>query len=135
MIRKTGYGELLIAIDHAASNLTVPNRSTLLQATFPSLSGAAKLAFPPATGPFADMRRSAIIAMSGDRAPFATNGEKLIGPVGYKVMRVDVDKKQMTDFIRNTRGVPAHRLGKNVVALERPLDVKFDPTDGSMLVL
>lgn len=131
MIRKTGYSDLWFLIDHQTSNLTPPFRDTLVHAVFPPLSGAAGMDFAPVDGPF---RGHAIVALSGDRAPFATNGEALPRPVGYKVMEVDVDNKQMSEFMRNTLGVPAHMLGKGVVALERPIDVKFD-ADGSLYVL
>ena len=30
-----------------------------------------------------------IVALSGDRAPFATSGRKLKGPTGYRIVRVD----------------------------------------------
>ena len=51
-------------------------------------------------------------------------------------MRVRVDNQQVEDFLRNTRGVPAHVLGQRIarMALERPVDVKFGP-DGSLYIL
>jgi glucose/arabinose dehydrogenase len=137
MVIKSGYREISALIDHAASNLQRPDRGTLLQAAFPALSGAAKMDFVPASGPFNEYRGSVIIAMSGDRAPFATggsNGLKLQAPIGYKVVRVDVDSHQVKEFIRNTENKPASKLGKNVMALERPIDVKFGP-DGSLYIL
>ena len=134
MVIKSGYPDVSGLIDQATSGLLRPDRNTLLQAALPSLSGAAKMDFVPGSGAFREYRGSAIIALSGDRAPFATSGQKLLSPVGYKVVRVDLDTRQSKDFVRNTEGVPASKLGKNVMALERPIDVKFGP-DGSLYVL
>lgn len=137
LIIKTGYPDLGFLIDHETSGLLRPDRNTLLAATFQPLSGAAKLDFVPASGPFKEFRGSAIVALSGDRAPFATSGQKLVGPTGYKVVRVDVDGKQVKDFVRNTDGVPASRISfenDDDTALERPIDVKFGP-DGAMYIL
>jgi hypothetical protein len=141
LMRGSGYRELYNVIDHAASNppngLTKPDRGTLLQATFPSLSGAGKMTFVPNTGPFRDFQGNLIITMSGDRAPYATSGAKnFMGPVGYKVVLVNVDteKGKVTDFIRNTDGKPASKIRKGIVALERPIDAKFGP-DGALYIL
>jgi glucose/arabinose dehydrogenase len=135
MIIKTGYPELSFVIDHEGSGLIRPDRSTLLRATLPPLSGASKMDFVPSSGPFKAFHGSAIVALSGDRAPFATNGAKnFLGPVGYKLVRVDVDNKQVRDFIRNTQGLPASRLPGHPEALERPVDIKFGP-DGAMYIL
>jgi glucose/arabinose dehydrogenase len=135
LVIKTGYPDIGFLVDHSASGLLRPDRNTLMQATFPPLSGAAKMEFVPDSGPFNDYRGSAIVALAGDRAPFATSGYKLTSPVGYKVVRVDVDNHQVKDFIRNTENVPASRQQKlEGDALERPIDVKFGP-DGAMYVL
>src|SRR5207247_1162705 len=62
-IVKSSYSELSFVIDHNASNagegLIAPSyaRSTLLQASFPSLSGAAKFDFVPASGPLSQQFR------------------------------------------------------------------------------
>ena len=141
LLFNTGYDALPLLVDQAGSGadgtgLRAPSRETLLRGTFPSQSGAAKLAFAPRTGPFERYHGSALVALSGDRAPFATSNQKIIGPVGYKVVRVQVDNQLVEDFLRNTRGAPAHRLPEEVrdQALERPVDVKFGP-DGSLYVL
>ncbi|CAN5427583.1 hypothetical protein BH09PLA1_BH09PLA1_26850 [soil metagenome] len=135
---KTGYPELAALIDPSASNIDPPNivRQQLLRGSFESQSGAAKLDIIPGIGPFRSMRDDAIVALSGDRAPFATSGQRLIGPVGYKIDRVNVDplKRQRSDFIRNTSGKPASWMGRGVVALERPCDVKF-AADGTLYIL
>ncbi len=138
-----GYPEHSFLVNHEESGLLRPDRDLLLQAAFPSQSGAAKMAFVPTepAGPFADdFGGSAIVALSGDRAPFATSGRKLIGPVGYKLMRVDFDTAtpRVSEFVRNVAGVPAHMMDKDfdgaVDALERPVDVKFGP-DGALYIL
>lgn len=134
MIIKTGYPELSFLIDHQTSSLLRPDRGTLLQATFPSLSGAAKMDFVPSSGPFHGYYGSVLVALSGDHAPFATSGYPLLGPVGYKVVQVDVDNRQTHDFVYNTRRGPASLNGKNADALERPYDAKFGP-DGSLYIL
>jgi glucose/arabinose dehydrogenase len=138
LIQRFGYPELSTLLDLAASGL--PNasayRESVLFGVFPSLSGAAKFDFAPATGPFKDLRGNAIVALDGDRAPFATSGRKLKGPVGYKVVRLDTDMKQAADFIRNTRGGPGSRINskQGAALLERPVDVKFAP-DGKLYIL
>ena len=137
----TGYDALPLLLDQSASGiegggLRVPSRETLLKGTFPSQSGAAKLVVVPRTGPFERYQGSALVALSGDRAPFATSNQKLVGQVGHKVVRVTVDNQQVEDFLRNTRGLLAHELRKpeRDQTLERPVDVKFGP-NGSLYVL
>ncbi|MFP5211813.1 MAG: PQQ-dependent sugar dehydrogenase [Acidobacteriota bacterium] len=71
----------------------------------------------------------AFIAEFGDEAP--TTG-KVLGPVGFKVVRVDTKTGVINDFAANrgnTNG-PASKLGKG--GLERPLAARFTP-DGSAL--
>jgi len=138
LLRPSGYRNLRALIDREASNppdrLKAPDRDLMLHGVFPSQSGAAKLAFVPNDSPFKDAHGSAIVALSGDRAPFATSGLKLREYFGYRVVRVDVDEKTVTDFVVNTRRMPASKLGHGAVALERPIDVKFGP-DGAMYIL
>ncbi|HEY0009055.1 MAG TPA: hypothetical protein VGB55_10065 [Tepidisphaeraceae bacterium] len=139
MIIRTGYPELAAVVDHEGSGLIPPDRNASLRAVFPSLSGAAKMAFvgeqaDPAFRPF---RGSLIVALSGDRAPFATSGQPLIGPQGYRVMRVDLDaankQTSATDFVFNTKRLPMSQV-KGLSGLERPIDVKFGP-DGALYIL
>lgn len=134
MILRTGYPELSNLIDHETSGLIRPDRATLLRGTFASMSGAAKLDFAPGSGPFKPFHGQALVALSGDRSPFANGGEPIDAPTGYRVVRVDVETKQVWDFVKNTDGWPASRLGSKVEALERPTDVKFGP-DGAMYIV
>ncbi len=134
LIDRTGYPEVRFLIDQEGSHLFPPNKDTLVQGAFPSLSGAARIDVTPSTGPFKEFRGNVIVALQGDRAPFATSGRKLNGPSGYKVVRVDPDTHQVKDFIRNTNGGPGSAIARNPDLIERPVDVKFAP-DGSLYVL
>lgn len=137
LILPTGYPDLSFLIDHEASGLLRPSREILLAATFPPLSGAAKFAFAPSSGAWRAYADNAIVALDGDRAPFATGGPrglKLARPVGYRVVRVDMDTRQVSDFIYNTMGAPGSRT-RSPDALERPIDVEFHPADGSLYIL
>lgn len=136
MIIASGYPELSFLIDHDASGLFRPSRETLLRGIFSPLSGASKLTFTPTEGPFARYAGHAIVALMGDRAPFATSHQPLVGPIGRKIAIVNVEKKQVSDFIYNTRGLPASELrGDATGALERPIDVKFDPQNESLYIV
>jgi glucose/arabinose dehydrogenase len=141
MAIKFGYSDVSYLIDHNASNngdgLPDPARfrSSLLQAVFPSLSGAGKFDFVPDRGSLKNWRGSAIVALSGDRAPFATSGVKNFrGPVGYRVVRVDLISREVEDIVRNTKGGPASRLPPGQGLIERPWSVKFGP-DGSLYIV
>lgn len=138
MIQRYGYPEVSALIDHAASGLTGPTvyRDSLLFGVFPALSGAAKFDFAPSSGAFREFRGDAVVALFGDRAPFATSGLPLKGFVGYKVVRVDLDNRQARDFVQNTEARPASRIDRRRRAqrLERPIDVKF-ASDGKMYIL
>jgi len=134
-----GYPDVSFLIDHSASNkgegLISPKRSSLLQGVFPSLSGAAKLDFVPPDGPLKQWRNNAIIALSGDRAPFATGGAKNFqGPIGFKVARLDMTTREVEDIVRNTRGGPASRLPRGQGLIERPWSVKFAPNGALYIV-
>lgn len=74
----------------------------------------------------------AFIAQFGDMAPGVG---KVMEPVGFKVVRVDVRTGTVHDFAVN-RGPaygPASRLGSG--GLERPVDVRFDPSGRSLYVV
>ena len=128
-----GYNELAPLVDAAASNVHPANFGDNVKAVFPSLSGAAKMDVVPATGPFAHLHGGFVVALDGDRAPYASGGLKLTGAVGGKVVFVDEDFR-VSDFVFNTARVPASRQGYDVTALERPCDVKFGP-DGNLYLL
>jgi glucose/arabinose dehydrogenase len=135
LIVRSGYPKVLSVIDQQASGLTSPSRDSWLGAAFPSQSGAAKLTFVRDLPGWGDYRGDAVICLSGDRAPFSTSGEKLSGPIGFKVVLVNVDKGDITDFVHNTAGVPRHLVpGQSQDLLERPIDAKFGP-DGMLYIV
>jgi glucose/arabinose dehydrogenase len=73
----------------------------------------------------------AFIAQFGDMAP---DVGKVLFPVGFKVVRVNVTNGVVRDFAVNKgkRNGPATWLGKG--GLERPLSVKFDPSGKALYV-
>ncbi|MBC7782743.1 MAG: hypothetical protein H7144_02805 [Burkholderiales bacterium] len=87
-----------------------------------------------ANDPLQPFRGSLIVALSGDRAPFATSGMKLNGPQGHMVVRVDLDTKKVEDFIFNTKRLPASKIGNPAGPMERPIDIKLGP-DGALYIL
>jgi glucose/arabinose dehydrogenase len=74
----------------------------------------------------------AFVAQFGDQAPAVG---KVMNPVGFKVVRVDIDRGVITDFATNrgTKNGPASKIGGG--GLERPVAVKFDPTGRSLYVV
>jgi len=138
LLARSGYTENSALIDQEASGLPLNVAATVqgqVAGVFPTMSGAAKLDFAPENGPFREFFHSAIVALDGDQAPFATSGVKdFRGPIGHKVVIVDLSTKTVKDFIRNTAELPASMQAFGTVALERPIDVKFGP-DGSLYIL
>jgi glucose/arabinose dehydrogenase len=148
MIARTGYKRVLFVIDQQQTNqdprnqahrlqLLDPDPTTLLKGRFAPLSGAAKLTFIPSTYPRRADWGKALVALSGDRAPFDTSGNPIIGAIGYKVVMVDYDNPDhgVSDYIRNTATGPGSRIDpKNPLLIERPVDVKFGP-DGTLYIL
>lgn len=136
LISRTGYPEgVRSLIDERDSGLTPPVRDTLLNATFAWMSGAAKLQFAPADWPFRSVAGNAVVALSGDRAPFATDGRQLVGPGGYRVVWVDMERHSIHDLIRNTALLPRSRVNPKMGdLLERPIDPIFAP-DGTLYIL
>ncbi len=130
----SGYRELSLLIDQQTSRLFLAKFDALIYGIFQSQSGAAKLDFIPNKGPFEAYAGDAIVALSGDRAPFATGGLKLLTHPGFKVALVDTNSKHVSDFVRNTAGVPASMQPFGTIALERPVDVKVGP-DGDIYIL
>lgn len=136
MIIRFGYDDVSALIDHARSGLDKvrADPNNVNRGLFPPLSGAAKLDVVPSSGPFRDFHGSVIVALFGDRAPFATSGKKLAILPGRKIVRVQTDTRGVSDFVYNTQGQPASELERGAVALERPMDIKFGP-DGAMYIL
>jgi glucose/arabinose dehydrogenase len=136
LILRSGFPKLSFLFDHKASDLHEidENAQSFVGARLPPLSGAAKLVFAPGSGPLKRWYGDAFVALSGDRAPYATSGEPLKAPVGYKVVRVNVDSHRVEEFIHNTEFLPGSRTGHSGVALERPIDVKIGP-DGALYIL
>jgi glucose/arabinose dehydrogenase len=74
----------------------------------------------------------AFITQFGDMAPEVG---RIYGPVGYKVVRVDVRTGVIKDFAVNkgkTNG-PASQIGGG--GLERPIDAEFDPSGQALYVV
>jgi hypothetical protein len=47
-----------------------------------------------------------------------------------------MDNKKVSDFIHNTENLPGHELKPfNSLALERPIDVKYNPLDNCLYIL
>ena len=138
IIMPTGYPELARVIDHESSGLAPPDPRHLL-GTFAPMSGAAKMAVVPdqPNDAFKAFRGKVIVALSGDRAPFANFGKPLDGSPGYMLKLVDLDpdtKQAPTDFVANTRRLPASKIRSADYELERPIDAKFGP-DGALYIL
>jgi glucose/arabinose dehydrogenase len=75
----------------------------------------------------------AFVAQFGDLTP---NTGKVFGPVGFKVVRVDVATGVMQDFAANEgkgSGGPASRLGR--AGLERPMEARFDPSGRALYIV
>jgi glucose/arabinose dehydrogenase len=74
----------------------------------------------------------AFVAQFGDQAPVVG---KVLHPVGFKVIRVEVDRGVSHDFAvnRGSKTGPASRIENN--GLERPVAVRFDPTGRALYVV
>jgi len=127
-LARTGYGELSFLIDHDASGsdgLTPPDREALLAAIFPPLSGAGGICFIPPDPPpaFAELAGRLVVALRGDRAPFATGGLPLRRELGREVVVVDVDRGDWRRLVYNTAVAGEEDAPGRV--LRRPRDVAF----------
>jgi glucose/arabinose dehydrogenase len=71
----------------------------------------------------------AFVALFGDVAPITTRS---LAPVGYKVVRVDPDRREIVDFAVNRVEGPASKLPHN--GFERPCHCTFGP-DGALYVV
>lgn len=137
LVLKSGFAKVTSVVDQDAThdpsgNSLSPPRPNWVKAKFAPLSGAAKFEFFPASGPFGKMRGDAVVALHGDHAPYATSGVELLAPVGYKLVRVNMDTGKVDEFIHNTQFLPASRT--NGVGIERPIDAKIGP-DGALYVV
>ena len=139
LILPSGFPKLKSLIDFDASGFAKIDEDVrgLVRARFQPLSGAAKMAFAPSSGPLKRWQGDLFVALSGDRAPFATSDTELKSPVGYKIVRVNVDVKnsKVDEFIHNSNFLPASKSNLAGKALERPCDVKISPLDGNMYIL
>ena len=74
----------------------------------------------------------AFVAQFGDMTP---DTGKVMGPVGFKVVRVDVADGTIEDFAVNAgpSNGPASQLRRR--GLERPVSVRFDPTGTALYVV
>jgi glucose/arabinose dehydrogenase len=74
----------------------------------------------------------AFVAQFGDMAP---STGKVLAPVGFNVVRVDVDTGVIHDFAANLgeSNAPASYLNRG--GLERPLDVQFDPSGTALYIV
>jgi glucose/arabinose dehydrogenase len=95
--------------------------------SFPPHAGANGVAISP------DARfgfeRQAFVALFGDLAPITT--PRLATPVGFKVVRVDLERGEVVDFAVNKVQGPASKLPHD--GFERPSHVAFGP-DGALYV-
>jgi glucose/arabinose dehydrogenase len=135
LLRDTGYHEISALVDEQVMALAAPDKSNWLKGTFLPQAGAAKLDIVPNSGPFKEYRGEVVVALAGDRVPFSTGGTDGLALnqfTGYKLVRVDLVTKEVTDFVYNTRLGPASQLG--IDGIERPVDVKFGP-DGALYIL
>jgi glucose/arabinose dehydrogenase len=73
----------------------------------------------------------AFVAQFGDMAPEVG---KVLSPVGYKIVKINIDTGVIDDFAVNKgkKNGPASWLKKG--GLERPMDVAFDPAGTAMYV-
>ena len=72
----------------------------------------------------------AFVALFGDLAPVTT--ARIMRPVGFKVVRVDMAAREVVDFAVNRIEGPASKLPH--AGFERPSDCEFGP-DGALYVV
>jgi glucose/arabinose dehydrogenase len=88
------------------------------------------LAFSPANGNFG-FEGQAFIAQFGDQSPITG---KTISPVGFKVVRVDLQSGEMQGFATNKKPGPATATPGSG-GLERPVNVVFSPEGNALYVI
>jgi glucose/arabinose dehydrogenase len=74
----------------------------------------------------------AFIALFGDMAPAVG---KVIAPVGFSVVRVNVRTGHVEDFARNRGDASGPASKRNLRGLERPIAARFDPSGDSLYVV
>ena len=106
-----------------------PNTPPGPTAIFGVHSSANGIDFAPAAFGF---EGEAFVALFGDMAPGVG---KVLSPVGFKIVRVNVNTGVIRDFVVNKgkRNGPGTWIGKN--GLERPLAIKFDPSGNALYVV
>ena len=116
-------------IDHAASGLTIADKSHILGLHDVNASPSMLDVAPASWG---DLAGQVFVAEYGDLAP---NTTPLLDKLpGYQVVRIDPANGQVEPFLRNAKPGAASGQGAMGMALERPFDVKFGP-DGAMYVV
>ena len=74
----------------------------------------------------------AFVALFGDMAP---KTGKVLAPVGYKVVRVDLVTNDIEDFARNRGDAPGPASKKDQRGLERPVAARFDPAGDALYIV
>ncbi len=118
---KAGRGRAPLLAEHPDPNPPKP----LVQ--FQDHSGPNGLDF--CRHPRFGLEGQAFVALFGDIAPVTTRKAK---PVGFKVVRVDVDRGEVVDFAVNKIAGPASKLPHE--GFERPSHCQFGP-DGALYVV
>lgn len=108
----------------------LPNQPPKPSAVFGVHSSANGLDF--SRNPRFGHRGEAFVALFGDQAP---QTGKVLAPVGFKVVRVNVDTGEIEDFAvnRGHRNGPASALGAG--GLERPLAARFNPNGSALYIV
>ena len=119
---------LHFVINHAASNLRVPDRS-VIYGLHPWNSSPSGIDFAPAS--FGELGGQLFVAEWGDLAP-PTN-PLLNTKVGSRITR-DPGNGRVEPFLQNAQPGPASEQGAPGMGLERPYYVKFGP-DGAMYIV
>jgi len=77
-------------------------------------------------------RGEAFVALFGDQSP--STGQ-LLGPVGFKVVRIDVHTGVVKDFAVNKGKKNGPASGLETGGLERPVAARFDPSGNALYVV
>jgi glucose/arabinose dehydrogenase len=99
-------------------------------ATFAARSGVGRVDF--STSDAFGFVGDALVALSGAWSNAAFVGED-VAPGGYRVVRVDPRSGAISDFLVNRQSAPSS--AGNTGGLERPFDVRFDPSGEVLYVV